>query len=129
MAYGPENERSELVTPANFSDGRVFETTRRFHAASPAFISPARRPTRRSGVGAVVDMSSFAVAHAARDSARIASDRDDDAAFTVGSGGRLRACGSCGRFRWTDRRRRRRRTETPSLVLPRHASRTADSPW
>src|SRR2546426_8704035 len=90
MAYGPENERSELVTPANFSDGRVFETTRRFQVASPAFISPARRPTRRSGVGGVVDISSFAVAQAARHSATVASDRDNDAAFTVGSGGRLR---------------------------------------
>src|SRR5438034_10296722 len=90
MTSLPENERSEFVTPANFSDGRVFETTRRFQVASPAFISPARSPTRRSGLGAVVDISSFAVAHAARDSARVASERDNDAAFTVGSGGRLR---------------------------------------
>src|SRR2546425_10346471 len=129
MAYGPENERSELVTPANFSDGRVFETTRRFQVASPAFISPARRPTRRSGVGGVVDISSFAVAQAARDSATVASDRDNDAAFTVGSGGRLRAYGSCGRFRSSGRRIRRRRTGKRSPLRPRPASRTTGSPW
>ena len=73
-----------MVTPANFSDGRVFETTRRFQVASPAFISPARRPTRRSGLGAVVDISSFALAHAASDSAAI-TDREDVAEFTWGS--------------------------------------------
>ncbi|MEO8199796.1 MAG: hypothetical protein ABI679_04670, partial [Gemmatimonadota bacterium] len=47
---------SELVTPMNFSDGCVFETTRRFQDASAAFINPARRPTRGSGLGGVVDM-------------------------------------------------------------------------
>src|SRR5437667_11448463 len=56
MAYGPMNARSELVMPANFSGGGVFETTRRFHVASPAFMTPARRPTRGSGLGATVDM-------------------------------------------------------------------------
>src|SRR5260370_25835479 len=67
MAYVPENARSELVTPANFSDGGVFETTRRFHDASPASMSPARRPTRGSGVGATVDMLAPPEdAHAAR---------------------------------------------------------------
>ncbi len=67
MAYGPLNARSELVTPANFPGGGVFDTTRRFQVASAAFISPARRPTRGSGLGATVDM--FAPpddAHAAR---------------------------------------------------------------
>src|SRR5438132_10745157 len=41
--------------PANCSGGGVFETTRRFHAASAAFMRPARRPTRGSGLGATVD--------------------------------------------------------------------------
>src|SRR5439155_25314444 len=128
MTSLPENERSEFVTPANFSDGRVFETTRRFQVASPAFIAPGRRPTRRSGVGAVVDISSFEVAQAALERARVASARDNDADVTVGSGCRRRACGSYGQFRWTDPRRRRRRTGRRSLVLPRAASPRADSP-
>src|SRR5687767_10807071 len=34
----------------------VFETTRRFHTASPASRRPARRPTRGSGLGAAVDI-------------------------------------------------------------------------
>src|SRR5260370_4499536 len=67
MAYVPENARSELVTPTNFSAGGVFETTRRFQDASPASMSPARRPTRGSGVGATVDMLAPPEdAHAAR---------------------------------------------------------------
>lgn len=41
----------------NFSDGGVFETTRRFHPASAAFIHPARSPTRGSGLGGVMDRS------------------------------------------------------------------------
>src|ERR1051326_4322464 len=56
MAYGPLNARSELVTPLNFSDGGVFERTRRFHAASWAFMRPALSPTLGSGLGATVDM-------------------------------------------------------------------------
>src|SRR5215471_5266280 len=56
MAYWPLNARSELVTPLNFSDGCVFDTTRRFHDASWAFISPALSPTLGSGLGATVDM-------------------------------------------------------------------------
>src|SRR5688500_3944429 len=44
------NDRSELVTPANFSGGGVLESTRRFHTASAASIFPARRPTRGSGI-------------------------------------------------------------------------------
>src|SRR5207249_536037 len=42
--------------PANCSGGGVFETTRRFQDASAAFMRPARRPTRGSGLGATVDM-------------------------------------------------------------------------
>src|SRR5258706_5793656 len=38
-------------------EGGVFDTTRRFQAASPAFIHPARRPTRGSGLGAAVESS------------------------------------------------------------------------
>ncbi len=40
---------------ANCAGGGVFETTRRFHDASAAFMRPARRPTRGSGLGATVD--------------------------------------------------------------------------
>src|SRR5262245_16167430 len=35
------------------ADGGVFDTTFRFHTASAAFIQPARRPMRGSGVGGV----------------------------------------------------------------------------
>src|SRR5437868_4585987 len=42
--------------PTNFGDGGVLDTTRRFQTASPAFISPACRPTRGSGLGAEADM-------------------------------------------------------------------------
>src|SRR5580658_6226315 len=38
-------------------DGGVFETTWRFQIASPASNQPALRPTRGSGLGAVIDMS------------------------------------------------------------------------
>ncbi len=55
------NARSELVFPANGSDGGVSETTRRFQAASPASAIPAWRPTRGSGLGAVVDELPFGV--------------------------------------------------------------------
>jgi hypothetical protein len=40
----------------NALDGGVFESNRRFHAAVPALNQPALRPTRGSGLGAVVDM-------------------------------------------------------------------------
>src|SRR5712692_3409023 len=43
----PLNDRSEFVTPANFSDGGVSDTTFRFQDACAAFFSPARRRTRR----------------------------------------------------------------------------------
>src|SRR5262245_12296079 len=48
--------RSELVLPRNFPDGGVLERTRRFHTASCAFIRPALRPIRGSGLGGEVDM-------------------------------------------------------------------------
>jgi hypothetical protein len=67
----------------NCGDGGVRETTRRFQAASAAFIHPARRPTRGSALGAVPDTLSFDEAHAATDSATIASNDSD---FTEGSG-------------------------------------------
>ena len=72
------------MTPTNFSDGRRFTISRRFHAAWAAFHWPAPRPTRRSGTGAVVDMSSFEEAQPARDSAATAS-RENDASLTEGS--------------------------------------------
>jgi hypothetical protein len=48
-------DRSEFVDPTNFSEGGVLEATFRFQVASSAFIRPARRPTRGSRRGAVVD--------------------------------------------------------------------------
>ena len=59
------------MIPANWADGGVSETTRRFQVASAAFLSPAWRPMRGSGFGAVVDMLSTGagVAGAARVSA------------------------------------------------------------
>src|ERR1051325_8528387 len=56
----------------NCSDGGVVETSRMFHAASAAFIHPARSPTRGSGLGAAAGRSSLDEAHAAH-SAAIAS--------------------------------------------------------
>ena len=47
------------MIPANCSDGGVSDTTRRFHAASPASLSPACRPMRGSGLGAVADEFPF----------------------------------------------------------------------
>ena len=55
MAYFPENARSELVTPRNFSPGGVVEIIRMFHAACAASQRPAESPTRGSGVGMVAD--------------------------------------------------------------------------
>jgi len=43
--------------PANVAGGGVFDTARMFHDASAASISPARKPTRGSGLGAMVDTS------------------------------------------------------------------------
>src|SRR3954453_20908577 len=94
MAYWPEKARSELVIPRNCCDGGVFETTRRFHAASSAFIRPARRPTRGSGLGAAVDMlpagdglvasgDGGERAHAAAENSPTASDSDRSGAETM----------------------------------------------
>src|SRR2546430_17497470 len=55
-----------LVSSVNAAGLGAAVTRRRFHAAAAAFIHPARSPTRRSGLGAVGDMSNFvAVAPAA----------------------------------------------------------------
>src|SRR5687768_4482657 len=87
MAYFPLKARSELVSRRspgvvglkNFSEGGVFDTTRRFQAASPAFIHPARRPTLGSGLGAVVDRSGCCRAATGRAAAAVSpstSSRD-----------------------------------------------------
>src|SRR5258708_18106465 len=76
----------------NCAEGGVRETTRRFQVASAAFIHPARSPTRGSGRGAVVDISSFDVAQAAAADAAIANatkrgadaHQDRKAGFTRG---------------------------------------------
>src|SRR5215216_6427775 len=49
-------DRSELVEPRNFSDGRVDETSRMFQDAWAASHMPALRPTRGSGLGMVADV-------------------------------------------------------------------------
>src|SRR5262249_769138 len=104
MAYLPVKARSELVIPVNFSDGGVFESTCRFQAASPASNFPARRPTRGSGLGAVVDMSPVGVgalapettaerAHAPAESSPMTND-----SFNTAAAGRT----SEPRARYTD---------------------------
>src|SRR5579872_1855121 len=40
-----------LLRLMNDGDGWVFDTRRRFHAATPASNQPALRPTRGSGIG------------------------------------------------------------------------------
>src|ERR1041384_1652013 len=143
MAYGPMKARSELVSlraPGVLGvmksfDGGVFETTRRFHAASPAFIHPARRPTRGSGLGAAVERSGRGAApieadeeddeeaHAAREASATQRRKDAKAegrkdgwtegsgvtGFSPGSKAR-RASHPSGRSRWSGRRSHRRRT-------------------
>src|SRR5712692_4904538 len=93
MTYFPLNARSELVAPTNFSDGGVFDTTRIFQDASPASMSPARRPTRGSGVGATVDMLAPPPddAHAARDAnpSVTAADRQEAENCTASFMGRF----------------------------------------
>jgi len=46
-----------LVELSNFAGDGTLVTSRRFHVAWAALCSPALRPTRGSGRGAVVDMS------------------------------------------------------------------------
>ncbi|PYP76893.1 MAG: hypothetical protein DMD25_09705 [Gemmatimonadetes bacterium] len=67
-------------------EGGVVETRRMFQAAWAAFIHPARSPTRGSGLGAVVDILTFEVAHAAPDSATMADQANREWDFTVHSG-------------------------------------------
>src|SRR3954468_9005326 len=56
ITYFPMNARSELMPPTNWVDGGVLETRRRFQMASPASVFPPLRPTRGSGLGALVDV-------------------------------------------------------------------------
>src|SRR5262245_3307266 len=55
MAYLPLKARSEWMAPADASLGGVVEIMRMFQAAWPASQRPAARPTRGSGLGAVID--------------------------------------------------------------------------
>ena len=105
MAYLPVNARSELVIPTNSFDGGVCETTRRFQVASPAFMSPAWRPTRGSGFGAVVDMSTGAGApplvevewaHADATSSPAASESDRSEAEVMKGSLGITGCESAG---------------------------------
>src|SRR5687768_9772958 len=125
------NAMSEFVTPTNFSDDGVFETSRRFQAASPASWRPALSPTRGSGVGAdthptagppdgetpppeVVGVED--VAHAAARTARAGRELRTDVIADSSLGVGLRSFSACVRSRSTGRRRRRRRDGT-RLVL------------
>src|SRR5690242_15477947 len=103
MAYGPVNARSELVTPKNFPGGGVLETTRMFQVASSAFMSPARRPTRGSGLGATVDMLAPPDdAHAARvHNPRVRSGRFMVDSREKNGRGMARASSACARSRWS----------------------------
>src|SRR5437867_6751368 len=95
MTYFPVKARSELVSLLSpgllrlikCSEGGVFDTSRRFQAASPALNHPAFSPTRGSGRCAAAGMSRFGdgaatagddedLAHAARDSAASAKKRE-----------------------------------------------------
>src|SRR5207247_11011798 len=67
-------------------EGGGVETRRMFQAAWAAFIQPARSPTRGSGLGAVMDILTFDVAHAAADSATMANKANRDWDFTERSG-------------------------------------------
>src|SRR5437870_7082823 len=118
MAYFPVNARSEftsLRSPGvlglmNFSDGGVFDTSRRFQLASPALNQPAWRPTRGSGVGGVVDMLYVRddVAHAAT---QRKLPRTRTGGFMAGSvEGVSPASCSCGRFPSSGPRSRPMRT-------------------
>src|SRR5438552_12055144 len=102
-----------LVSSVNAAGLGAAVTRRRFHAASAAFIHPARSPTRRSGLGAVVDMSNFVPVAQAATAVPIASNTDVDLTEDSVEGGVTlhRASGSCGRSRSSDRRSHRKRTE------------------
>src|SRR6188508_2083861 len=114
MAYLPLNARSELVTPWNWDDGGVCESTRRFQAASPASVRPARRPTRGSGEGGVAEVVTEGAgappaaeepdpAQAAVRATTVTKAVERITGRLTGRGGR-RASSPCGRSRWTDPR-------------------------
>src|SRR6266852_4074378 len=129
MAYGPVNARSELVTPKNFSGGGVFEITRMFQDASAAFISPARRPTRGSGLGATVDMLAPPDdAHAARaHNPRVRTTRFMVDSREKNGRGVERASSACARSRWSGQRTRRKESAI-RCARGGGGDRTADSP-
>src|SRR5437763_8398874 len=57
MTLFPRNARSELVLPTNLPCSGDVDSNRRFQAASPASYSPARKPTRGSGLGGAAFMA------------------------------------------------------------------------
>src|SRR5256885_16920702 len=88
-----------LVSSVNAAGLGAAVTRRRFHAASAAFIHPARSPTRRSGLGAVGDISNFVAVAQAAATVLIASTTELDLTGGSGVGGETghRASGACGR--------------------------------
>src|SRR5207245_8760484 len=93
--------------PTNLSECVVINTTRRLHHASPASMSPARRPTRGSGLGATVDMLPPPDdAHAARadnPTVRTRYRSDGEACTTQVMVESCEGNGTCGRTRTAGR--------------------------
>src|SRR5207302_10422813 len=92
-----------LVSSVNAAGLGAADTSRRFQEASAAFIHPARSPTRRSGLGAVGDMSNFvAVAQAATKMAAASKTSLDRTGGSAVAGARgHRASESYGRAPWS----------------------------
>src|SRR5262245_40751033 len=88
MAYLPLKARSEFVAPRNFSDGGVFDTTRRFHAASAASIRPAPKPTRGSGDGGEVESPACGGVEPCADNVDGATAESDSSAIARAARGR-----------------------------------------
>src|SRR5256885_8278231 len=90
-----------LVSSVNAAGLGAAVTRRRFHAAAAAFIHPARSPTRRSGLGAVGDMSNFVAgapaAAAAADAGRASLGLTRGAVWGVRAG--TRHAGDSGHLR------------------------------
>src|SRR2546429_9950171 len=88
-----------LVSCVNGAGLGAAVTRRRFHAAAAAFIHPARSPTRRSGLGAVGDMSNFVAVAQGAATVPDASRASLGLTGGAGEGGEAghRACGAVGR--------------------------------
>src|SRR6267378_2639231 len=122
-----KNERSEFVEPTNFSAAGVFEIRRRFQDACPASFSPARKPTRGSGVGGTADMLGPPDEEAQAPTTQTSANSDSDFTDVLPRTASRRASAACARFRWFDRRTRSPPFGT-RVLLRRPPRRRADSP-